>query len=231
MARTISKGSRISKKGKKQPPRRGKDGKKDLDQTAKPDPDDFDMDSEEIDRLLDDPDPNLDVDAFDYEDDLSIDEDAYDDEWLAQSSLMFKYGRAAAILKKRMADIHEDLKVARSEIVKEFKESNKKVTGVEIEAHYRTHPRHVKLKKKFINAEFEVNLIEAAISSLHQKKAALQDLVRMALGELYGDPKSVTLPDGAKFSDVARKKSARKKIKGQLGKNHKQRRSTNGKEN
>lgn len=123
---------------------------------------------------------------FDYESDIAIDEDDLFNEWLAHPNLAFKYGKALAKAKKEHSNAWEDLKVARSEIIKDYKEDNPKATGPMIEAHYRTHNYHIDAKSVLIEAEYKVNLLQTASDNFnYQRKEALKNLVKLRGQDYY----------------------------------------------
>lgn len=123
-----------------------------------------------------------------YEEDTSTDLYNLHKEWLRQSSLMMQYGKEAALAKKKMQNAHERVKVIRSSLVKSIKKLKPNLTGPQIEAYYRTHPRHKKAKKKHIDAEYNYNMILAAVDALRHKKAGLEDLVRLHGQQYFSDP-------------------------------------------
>ncbi len=155
---------------------------------------------------------------FDFENDISIDEDALDDEWLVQANLFWKYSQALVFARKELRDLHEEVKVTRSKIVKELKSDNKKITGPEIEAGYRTDQRHIDAKEAMIEAEFKVDLLEVALNSIREKRYAISDLVKIKLGEMYGDPKDIRLPNGGKFAEELKRRKVRRTIYERLNK-------------
>lgn len=151
---------------------------------------------------------------LDPENDIPVHNDDIDVEWLRQSSLFLKYGRASAEAEKRVKIAEQNIKVVRSELVMEANEKLDKPTGQNVEAYYRTHPKHQAAKQELIDAEYERDLLQSAKSAIYMKKSALENLVKLtALGWFSAPvaPKS--------FEELARKMeeyettSANKKIR------------------
>ena len=149
---------------------------------------------------------------FDYEEDIFIDPDALDVECLEQPSLFMKYAEIKAEAKREHDQAWERAKVVRSELTKECKENEPKATAPMIEAYYRTHPDHVEAKQELIDCEFVLNMADLAISALHHRKAALENLVRLGGMEYFAMP---TTPRdvGQEFVNKAKRRQANEKIK------------------
>ncbi len=144
-----------------------------------------------------------------YEKDLEIDPDAIDVAWIDQSMLLYRYKSLLADARKKRAELSEKIKIVRSQLIKEKKEEDKKVTGVMIEAYYRDHPKHKKVKQELINSEYEVDLLDAAVWAIQHKKTALENLVRL-LGMDYfsspSDPRNLA----EEISQIKAKKTSKK---------------------
>lgn len=133
--------------------------------------------------------------ALDYKMDVQIDETALDVEWFEQSSLAMRYGTHYAYCKKRLIEAEEKVKVTRAELVKRansdpmrFCKKDKPIAA-DIEAYYRTHPRHKAAKDEWIKAQFECDIAEIAKSEISfTRKAALENLVKLYLGGYFAGP-------------------------------------------
>lgn len=117
---------------------------------------------------------------LDPENDITVNPDDLDVEWLRQSSLFQKYGRATADAEKRVKIAIQNIKVVRSRLVNEANTFLDKPTGQNVEAHYRTHPDHQDAKQELIDAEYERDLIASAKSAIYMKKSTLENLVKLA---------------------------------------------------
>lgn len=167
-------------------------------------------------------------DDFDYELDTEIDKKNLDKELEKQHSLFMKYSRLAKQAKKYFNHRWEVVKRVRSKIIKELKEEaeaekQKMPTAQIIEAEYRTDQRHIKAKSEMIDAEYMSDLLDGAVMSLHQRKAALSDLIRLYLAE-YWDDSTSGIVDGdtqraydkkqkEKSKQIVKKRSTRRRKK------------------
>jgi len=132
-----------------------------------------------------------------YEKDMRIDETSLDIEWLEQAELAMKYGGIYSDARKELEQAEEEVKVIRSELVKEANEDPDKYlgdgikpTGPNVEAYYRTHKRHKDCKQKIIDLQFELSNAEIAKSEISfTRKAALENLVVLHGQQYFAGPK------------------------------------------
>ncbi len=132
-----------------------------------------------------------------YEKDMRIDETSLDIEWLDQVELAMKYGKLYAQAEKELTASEEEVKVIRSELIKEANEDPDKYlgegikpTGPNVEAYYRTHKRHKDIKKEIIELQFELNMTEVAKNEVSfTRKAALENLVTLHGQQYFAGPK------------------------------------------
>ena len=129
-----------------------------------------------------------------YEQDIRIDETALDVEWLEQSSLMMKYARHAADMRKAMDLAKEDLDIIRAEVDKEIREDPErfgiaKVTDAVVAATILRDKEYQRVNKAFINARYELEIANAAVKSIDARKDALENLVRLNGQQYFAGPK------------------------------------------
>jgi len=132
-----------------------------------------------------------------YEKDMRIDETALDIEWLDQVELAMKYGKLYSQCKKELEEAEEEIKVIRSELIKEANEDpdkylgdGTKPTGPNVEAYYRTHKRHKDIKQEIIDLQYEVNMAEIAKNEVSfTRKAALENLVTLHGQQYFAGPR------------------------------------------
>ncbi len=132
-----------------------------------------------------------------YEKDMRIDETALDIEWLDQVELAMKYGKLYAQAEQDLTTAEEEVKVIRSELIKEANEDPDKYlgegikpTGPNIEAYYRTHKRHKDIKQEIIELQYELNMTEVAKNEVSfTRKAALENLVVLHGQQYFAGPK------------------------------------------
>ena len=150
-----------------------------------------------------------------YNDDISINPDALDIEWTKQAHTFFKYAELLAAAKKKVNRIEQKVKVIRSQLLMEAREAGAKNASQE-EAYYRTRPNHQEAKKEWIDAQYEADILDAAVFALHQKKAALENLVRLQ-GQNYFAGPSVPRDIGKEWVKDTERTGARDKIKEKMG--------------
>ena len=152
----------------------------------------------------------------DYEKDLAIDPDALDVEWLEQPELLFRYSSKVARTQQNAALAAERTRIVKSEIIRAAQEDpestigNKKATVQAIEAYYRSHKDYVKTKEEQIKAEYEASILAAAVSAIHQRKAALENLVRLHGMQYFAGP---NMPRDLKEERDKRRRRADEKIR------------------
>lgn len=158
---------------------------------------------------------------FDYELDTDIDKYHLDKELECQHSLFMKYSKLSKKAKEILDNIHERVKTIRSKIIERVKTDDPKATGQVIEAKYRTDEKYMQAKKEMIKAEYQFNVLDGAVMSLHQRKASLQGLIKLYLNEYWEEDATGNI-DGAtrraydkhqsdKAKRTIRKKSRRKR--------------------
>jgi len=111
--------------------------------------------------------------------------------------------------------------------VKKLRRANdKEPTGQAIEAYYRSHSDYVELKGKRSRAAFEVDMLKNAVFAVNKKTTALENLVRLLLGEYFAGPK---LPRDLSSENLERTKreEARSKVRTKLSKGGKKSRRRN----
>ena len=123
---------------------------------------------------------------------MKIDESALDVEWVQQASKSMKYGRYWAECRLELQLTEENIKLVRSELIKQVNEDPEhylgegiKPTAPVVEAYYRNHKRHKSAKKDWVDAQFEANVAEIAYKEFsYARKSALENLVKLH-GQAY----------------------------------------------
>jgi hypothetical protein len=138
--------------------------------------------------------------TLNYEQDTAIDPDDLLEEFLKLSSTYHRYQRELAEKEREVKEKWEDVKVARSRLVKEAKEEGGAKNEAEREAYYRTHPDHIKVKQALIKAEYERDLVKAAVSSFYRKETGLEWAARLFKMEHWAGPKRIdSIPGGKRL--------------------------------
>lgn len=132
--------------------------------------------------------PDVDFSEIDFESDMAIDPSALDVEWIEQPVLFMKYSRMHTMAVRRAKRKSERVKTKRSELVKEARIRGEAKNAQDVEAYYRMHPVYKELKKECIDAEYEAEMLGCAIFALHQRKATLENMVRLLAAEYFAPP-------------------------------------------
>jgi hypothetical protein len=147
---------------------------------------DYELDEEELDGVID-------AEDFDYADDIRIDVDRLEVEWLRQPHLYKKYARLAEDANDlvRKAKQYLDLKraIADETVREEMKVTGEKITEKVVESKVLQHPIYTKALDRYNRRLHEYNVIKnVALDSIHQKKSALENLVKLGLAEWFAAP-------------------------------------------
>lgn len=124
-----------------------------------------------------------------YKDDLKINPETLEVEWLRQAELFGKYSEMHASAVRRMNQLEQKLKVIRSDLLMKARESGAKNAAQE-EAYYRTSQIHQEAKAEFIEAQYEADVLDGAVFAFHQRKAALENLVKLASMNYFATPET-----------------------------------------
>jgi len=130
-----------------------------------------------------------------YKEDVKVNDQALDLELLDQAELAVKYGKEWVIARKKVALLEEKEKIIRSKLIrKAWKDPNSylnqpKATAQTVEAFYRDHKKHKKIKQEKIEAQEELDLIEVAKNEIvFTKKFILENMVKLYLGDYFAGP-------------------------------------------
>lgn len=134
---------------------------------------------------------------MDYEKDITIDCEALDIEWLDQAVLARKYINHYAFLKKKWMLAQEKVKIVKAELIKQANDDPDKYLGEgvkptnpNVEAYYRTHPRHKQAKEEWIEAQYEMEMAEGAKGEIcNTRKKALENLVILHGQSYFAGPR------------------------------------------
>ena len=131
---------------------------------------------------------------MDYENDIRIDESSLDAEWLDQPSLMFKYAKNAAEMRRLLDLSKEKLDLVKAEIDKEIRTNPEKfgiekITETVVANSMLATFKYKKANEEFLNAKYEVDVAQAAVVAMSQRKDALENLVRLHGQQYFAGPK------------------------------------------
>jgi len=131
---------------------------------------------------------------MDYQKDIIIDPDSLDLEWLDQASLFMKYARGAAIARADLDQAKENLDVVRAGLDKEIRTNPEKFKIDKITETVVTNTiigliEFQKANEKFLTCKFEVDISQAAVNAMNQRKDALENLVKLNGQSYFAGPK------------------------------------------
>jgi hypothetical protein len=156
-----------------------------------------------------------------YKDDVKIDPTSLELEWMDQAELAVTYGKEWSTLKKKVALLDEEIKVVRSELVREAWEfpekclKQSKATAQTVEAYYRNDKKHKRLKQEWIEAQEELDLVEVAKNEIaFTRKSALENLVKLYVSDYFAGPNVPrNLEEVRKNRDQQRSDATRTQVK------------------
>jgi len=130
---------------------------------------------------------------LDFEKDIEIDPESLDIEWLRQPSLFLRYSQQQTIADRKTARKHEKLKTLRAELILHFNKKGlpnvDRMSDAKVDAAVRNSPKYKEAKKEYLEAVYEADMIRVAVSSFHQKRSALENLVKLISLEYNAKPR------------------------------------------
>lgn len=156
-----------------------------------------------------------------YKEDVKIDEAALDLEWLDQAELAIKYGKEWVALKKKVTILDEKIKVLRSKLINkawnfpdECLGQGVKPADQKVEAYYRAHKKHIKLKEEWIEAQAELDLVEIAKNEIaFTRKSALENMVKLYVANYFAGPNVPRDLSKLRTRDEDRQEAVNKQVK------------------
>lgn len=132
--------------------------------------------------------------------DLSIDMDMLDHEWLGQPKLFLKYATKLADAKKDLDVAKSSLDVVEAEtnlMIREDPEKHisSKVTETSIKSAVLLHPDYMAAQRRLTKARHRVDVLQAAVTALDQRKKALENLVALHGQSYFASPRA---PEGSR---------------------------------
>lgn len=129
-----------------------------------------------------------------YEQDIAIDETALEIEWLEQATLFMKYAKNAAEARRTLDQVKESLDIVKAEMDKKIREHPEKfkiekVTEAVISAAILRSDEFSEANQKYIDAKYELDIAQAAVSAMNQRKEALENLVKLHGQSYFAGPK------------------------------------------
>jgi len=128
-----------------------------------------------------------------YEKDIQIDNQALDVEWLNQASLTFSYTKHAAEMRKALDLQREKLNVVKAELDSDIRSSPEvydivKITENAVQAAITQTSKYQEAYNIFLEHKYDLDIADGAVRALQDKKAALENLVRLHGASYFAGP-------------------------------------------
>lgn len=138
---------------------------------------------------------------YDTDTDVAIDPEDLLEEWLKLPSLFFQYGRAVNEAEKRAKEAWEVTKEMKARLKMESGGKN----ADEREAYFRSNKGYSKAKAIQIQAEYERDLAQSALTALYRKEKSIDGAVRLAQQQWWlGPAEAIKVIGGKRISEYVK---------------------------
>lgn len=157
---------------------------------------------------------------YNYENDLAIDPHLLDEEFLKQPVLYMKYGELSAKANFERDQAKEKMEAIKAEIDSDIRSNpNKyglgKITEGSISATILTQQKYKDALTEYNNKNLDSSRIQTAVRAFDHRKSALENLVKLWIGEYFSTPReNNTIAPGKRLLDEIRDKSAQNQREG-----------------
>lgn len=156
-----------------------------------------------------------------FKNDIEIDPDALDIAWVKQASLFGEYCMEQAGARAKLDTLKERLDVKVAGLGLKIRSNPAtfgldKVTEASVQAVILLDAKCAKLREEVAVAQYELEVMGAAVRALDQKKSALENLVRLQ-GQNYFAGPSVPREIGKEWVKEVERNGARDKVKAVMG--------------
>lgn len=129
-----------------------------------------------------------------YEKDVTIDVNALDVEWIDQPRILLRYAKNAAECRSMLDSAKEELDYTKAELDKKVRTNPEKyglekVTEGAIQNIILTSKEYQAANDNFLKAKFDVDIAQAAVQAINQRKDALENLVKLHGMQYFAGPK------------------------------------------
>jgi hypothetical protein len=140
---------------------------------------------------------------FDYEKDMSIDPHELDEEWMKQPALATKYAQELARVTKDVvgsAQLNFDIVVAEQDkrIRKNWEKYMEKFAETPCKNAVMQTEEYREALERLNEAKYDRDVLKAAVNGFEHRKRALEDLVKLYLGDYFSVPSTPRLLEGGK---------------------------------
>ncbi|MFA5401667.1 MAG: hypothetical protein WC359_14550 [Dehalococcoidia bacterium] len=158
---------------------------------------------------------------LEYNQDIAINVDALDIEWARQAATFGEYCMEQAGTRAKLDAIKERLDVKVAGLGLKIRSNPaqyglEKITEAGVQAVILLDAECAKLREEIAVAQYELEVMSAAVRALDQKKSALENLVRLQ-GQNYFAGPSVPREIGKEWVADVERRSARDKVKAATG--------------
>ena len=148
---------------------------------------------------------------------IEINPQALDVEWCKQASLFGQYCEQQAIARDKADRLQEKLEVLDAGLGLKIRGNPaayglEKITEASVQSTILLDKEHQALNEQLSQARYELEIMQAAVRSLDQKKSALENLVRLQ-GQNYFAAPSVPRDIGAEWVKQTERNGARDKVR------------------
>jgi hypothetical protein len=148
-----------------------------------------------------------------YLKDIEIDKHRLDDEWINQQPLMIKYSDLHAQALYDLSRAKEHLDVVRAQLDGKIRQAAsaqnppEKVTETVVSNRVILDSGFQAAQEKYHLADKTVNMLKGAVYAFNSRKSALENLVRLQLGNYYSEPvspveHSMSMMDSGMMQDI-----------------------------
>ena len=125
---------------------------------------------------------------------LNIDQNLLDREWLNQPRFFFQYAKQFADARRQYEEAKANLKIVAAEADKKVRERatkmDQKVTEAVVTATVQRRDDYREAEQAVFTAKHNVDVLDAAVTALEHRKAALENLVRLHGQNYFSTPKA-----------------------------------------
>lgn len=139
---------------------------------------------------------------FNFEKDQAIDLDDLHEEWRAHAQIRHKYAGEVSHLDKILKKANEDLNSVKSRLIRQCKEENPKFTVQQIDGFCIEHKDYIKARDNVIESEYNLNMAKNAVKAFDDRKSALENEVKLWLGNYFATPTEHRMAEPGKRIDV-----------------------------
>lgn len=129
-----------------------------------------------------------------YVDDMRIDENMLEVEWLEQPTLMFKYSKLAAEVRKRLDRCKDSLDLVKANLDTAIRSDPEqfnisKITEAVVTNTILQQDEYQEAQTELVDVKYELDLAMGAVYAINARKDALENLVKLYGMQYFAGPK------------------------------------------